>query len=203
MLKYNFADLSTFKEMMKTEISICSEVLKQGKTLLYPTDTVWGIGCDATNPLAVEKIFSIKRRPESKSLIILLDRADNLGRYVREVPEIAYDLIDSVDTPLTIIYPNAMNLAENVVAEDGSIAIRIVKPGIFCHEMIKTFRKPVVSTSANVSGAETPMAYRFIQPEILQTVDHIVPRSFETLSTIKPSQIIKLAVNGEFTIIRK
>jgi L-threonylcarbamoyladenylate synthase len=188
---------------MRTEISICTEILKQGKTLLYPTDTVWGIGCDATNRVAVEKIISIKRRPESKSLIILLDRADNLSRYVTEVPEIAYDLIENVDTPLTIIYPKAKNLAENVIAEDGSIAIRIVKPGIFCHEMIRAFRKPIVSTSANVSGTETPMTYRFIQPEITRIVDHTVPQSFETPGTVKPSQIIKLSVNGEFTIIRK
>ena len=188
---------------METEISLCTEILKQGKTLLYPTDTVWGIGCDATKPEAVEKIFSIKRRPESKSLIILLDRADNLSRYVDVVPEIAYDLIENVETPLTIIYPGAKNLAENVIAEDGSIAIRIVKPGIFCHEMIRAFRKPVVSTSANVSGEATPSTYRSIHQDIIQSVDHIVPRSFETLGTVKPSQIIRLAVNGEFTIIRK
>jgi L-threonylcarbamoyladenylate synthase len=131
------------------------KVLKEGGVILYPTDTVWGLGCDATNNIAVEKIFSIKKRAESKSLIILVDSESMLERYVKEIPEAADQIIEVSDTPVTIIYPEGKNLAEGVCSEDGSVGIRICNDE-FCNELISRFRKPVVSTSANISGKPTP-----------------------------------------------
>src|SRR5271157_3173642 len=136
---------------VKNEIKKCVEVLKKDGTILYPTDTIWGIGCDATSQKAVEKIYHLKKRVESKSLIILLADMKEISNYVETIPEIARDLMKNVDRPLTIIYPNAKNLAKNVIAEDNSIAIRIVK-NEFCKNLIRTFGKPIISSSANYSG---------------------------------------------------
>ena len=135
----------------KEDLKQALDTLKAGGVILYPTDTIWGLGCDATNPEAVEKIYAIKGRDKGKSLIVLLENDYQLEGYVQEVPEVAYQLIEVADKPLTIIYSQAKNLAANVVAEDGSIGIRIVKHP-FCEELIKRFRKPIVSTSANISG---------------------------------------------------
>ncbi len=186
---------------IEQEINQCIKVLKSGGTFLYPTDTIWGIGCDATSSTAVAKIYRMKQRFERKSLIILLDEAEKLNDYVFSVPEIAWDLLKNVDTPLTIVYPAAKNLAENVVAEDGSIAIRIVK-NEFCIRLIRAFGKPIVSTSANISGENQPMSFRGIVDEIKLGVDHVVDESFGRIHEIKPSRIIKLQQNGEFQIIR-
>jgi len=187
---------------MLKEIQKCVEVLRSGGTILNPTDTIWGIGCDATNPSAVEKVYFLKKRMESKSLIVLLDDAGKLSEYVSNIPEIAWDLLKSVDTPLTIIYPNAKNLARNVIAEDNSIAIRIVS-NEFCKKLIASFGKPIVSTSANVSGEPSPLAFREISNEITDHVDYVVKYARFQVNALKPSQIIKLKENGEFKIIRK
>ncbi len=187
---------------MKREIDRCLEILEKGGTILYPTDTVWGIGCDATNPAAVESIYRIKKRMESKSMIILLDHEKRLPDYVVAVPELAWDLIKSVDTPLTIIYPKAKNLASNVIAEDGSIAIRIVNHE-FCRKLIKAYGKPIVSTSANVSGDPPPKVFNNISAYIIKQVDYTVHLYQAELQQVKPSRIIKLNENGEFRIIRK
>jgi L-threonylcarbamoyladenylate synthase len=187
--------------VIEQEIEHCLKVLESGGTLLYPTDTIWGIGCDATDSLAVDKVYRLKRRRERKSLIILLDEAEKIQDYVTAIPEIAWDLIDSVDTPLTIIYPNATNLAANVIADDGSIAIRIVRND-FCKRLISEFGKPIVSTSANITGHTPPMTYKNIAGEIISGVDHAVDESLDQLQHVKASRIIKLNLNGEFRIIR-
>ena len=184
------------------EINNCLSVLQKGGTFLYPTDTVWGLGCDATNPVAVEKIFHLKNRPENKNLIILIDRAEKIQHYVSIIPENAGDLIKNAGAPLTIIYPHAKNLAANVIANDGSVAIRIVADD-FCRKLILAFGKPIVSTSANISGESTPVFFKDIAHEIVDNVDYVVDESLAQFHKLKPSQIIKLETNGEFRVIRK
>jgi len=186
---------------MEQEIQKCLGVLRKGGTILYPTDTIWGIGCDATNRKAVNKIYHLKKRLESKSLIILLDEPQKLPIYVRTIPDIAWDLMKNVDSPLTIIYPGAQNLAKNVIAEDNSIAIRIVK-NEFCIRLIHDFGKPVVSSSANISGEPTPLVFKNISKEIIDQADYVVNLYQNQIQDVKPSRIIKLDENGQFTIIR-
>lgn len=187
---------------MEEEIKISVDFLKKGKVILYPTDTIWGIGCDATQQKPVDRIYRLKQRFESKSMIILLDQADKLANYVKKVPPIAFDLIERYLEPLTIIYPNARNVAKNVIAEDGTIAIRIVRND-FCRKMISLFGKPVVSTSANLSGQPAPLAFSKIPVEITKGVDHIVDYNRDVIVGTKPSTIIRLYENGEFEVIRK
>ena len=187
---------------MKEEIQKAVEILRKGGIILYPTDTVWGIGCDATNVNAVEKIYTLKKRTDSKSMLVLVDNADRIGRYVREIPPIAHDLIEINDKPLTIIYPEGINLAENLLAEDKSIGIRIVMND-FCQQLIRSLNRPLVSTSANVSGEKSPIEFSEISKEIIDNVDFVVSPKFEGKSTKRPSSIIKLGVNGEIEIIRK
>jgi len=177
------------------------EVLNAGGTFLYPTDTIWGIGCDATNTKAVEKIYRIKSRTEAKSLIILLDNIEKLSTYIEKVPDITSDLLDSISNPVTIIYSNARKLAPNVVASDGTIAIRIVKEE-FCSELIKRFGKPIVSTSANISGFDPPAVFSQIPADIKDTVDYIVTYKQDYFARAKPSTIIRLRDDGMYTIIR-
>ena len=186
---------------IEKEILLCIKVLAEGGTLLYPTDTIWGIGCDATNPMAVDKVYRLKRKIERKNLIILLDEAEKIGNYVSVVPDIGWDLLKSVDTPLTIIYPDAKNLAANVIADDGSIAIRVVGND-FCRSLIRKFGKPIVSTSANISGHPPPREFKDIDNEIIEGVDHVVDESLDQHHQVKASRIIKLFLNGEFRIIR-
>jgi L-threonylcarbamoyladenylate synthase len=186
---------------MEKEIQKCVEVLKKGGTILYPTDTIWGIGCDATNYKAVQKIYKIKKRLETKSLIILIDDKKRLENYVKEIPEITWDLMKNVEKPLTIIYPNARNLPKNVVAEDNSIAIRIVK-NEFCIRLIREFGKPIVSSSANISGEITPLVFRCVSENVKKSVDYVVQLYQDVLQEVKPSRIIRLKENGEFIIIR-
>jgi L-threonylcarbamoyladenylate synthase len=186
---------------MKNEIKKCIEVLEKEGTILYPTDTIWGIGCDATSQRAVEKIYRLKKRVESKSLIILLADMKDISKYVKTIPDIARDLLKNVERPLTIIYPDAKNLAKNVIADDHSIAIRIVK-NEFCKNLIRAFGKPIVSSSANIAGEPAPMVFKFISKEILDHVDYVVPLYQDVLQEVKPSRIIKLEGNGEFHIIR-
>ena len=190
--------------MMQEEINKAIEVLKAGGTILYPTDTIWGLGCDATNAEAVNKIFKIKKREESKSLIVLMDNENRLNRYLKDIPPLAYDLIDNADKPLTIIYPGAKGLASNVINSDGSIAVRIpLNQEIFCVKLITKFGKPIVSTSANISGEPAPISFKDIDKSILHEVDYIVNLPQDEMGTSKPSAIIKLEMNGEFKIIRK
>lgn len=177
------------------------KVLKAGGTILYPTDTIWGIGCDATNKEAVEKVFAIKERPDSKSLITLVADTDMLYKYVEEVPQIALELIEVNDRPMTIIYPKGAGLAENVIAEDGSVGIRIPMSK-FCVQLMKRLHRPIVSTSANISGTASPKNYGEIAPEILKAVDYIVSPEMEEQSTHTASQIIKVGTGSEIEIIR-
>jgi L-threonylcarbamoyladenylate synthase len=178
------------------------EILRSGGTILYPTDTIWGIGCDATNHEAVEKIYKIKHRVESKSLIVLLDDQNRLFEFVEKVPDISFDLIDSLNKPTTIIYSKAKNLASNVIASDGSIAIRVTKDS-FCRDLIKLFGKPIVSTSANISGDPSPVIYRDVPEDVLNSVDYIVNLYHGRMNSPKPSTIIRLFENGEFIIVRQ
>jgi L-threonylcarbamoyladenylate synthase len=187
---------------MDKEISAALETLQKGGIILYPTDTIWGIGCDATNKEAVSKIYSIKQRRDEKSMLILLDDAEKLYDYVEVVPDIAWNLIEVADKPLTLIYPGARNLAENLIAEDGSIGIRIVKDE-FCRKLISRFRKPIVSTSANVSGMPWPPNFQKIDRSILKLVDYVVNFRRKDEARGKPSGIIKLGPAGEVLIIRE
>ncbi len=176
--------------------------LKKGEVILYPTDTIWGLGCDATNPAAVEKIYKIKSRNGTKSLIILVDGESMLERYVREVPEITYELTSVSDTPLTIIYPAGKNLAEGVCAEDGSVAIRICHDE-FCNQLINRFRKPIISTSANFSGQQSPHTFLDIDKSVIAAVDYVVKYRKDDTDKNSASPIIKIGQDGTIKIIRK
>ena len=177
------------------------EVLRQGGVILYPTDTVWGLGCDATNPAAVKRIFEIKQREDAKSMLVLIENQNMLNSYVREVPEVAWQLIEVADKPMTIVYPGAKNLADNLVAPDGSVGIRVTSE-IFTEQLIQRFRKPVVSTSANISGKPTPQNFDEIAEEIKSAVDYVVQYRQDEMARVSPSSIIKLGTGGEIQIIR-
>ncbi|MBN1651718.1 MAG: threonylcarbamoyl-AMP synthase [Bacteroidales bacterium] len=187
---------------MEEELKNALKVLLKGGTILYPTDTIWGIGCDATNAKAVNKIFTIKNRAETKSMIILLADFDQLQHYVKEIPPIAKDLIQSIDKPLTIIYNGAKNLAPNLIAKDGTIAIRIVKHD-FCRSLIQLLGKPIVSTSANFSGQESPHFFAHIQSGVKAKVNYIVNLEQADKQVKMASTIIKLEKSGKYTIIRE
>lgn len=188
--------------MLRTEIEKALQVLKDGGVILYPTDTVWGLGCDATNEAAVAKINTIKNRTSDKSFIVLLDNDTKLQSYVSEIPDVAYDLIEYAENPLTIIFSGAKNLANNVINADGSVGIRIVKHD-FCQQLIQRFKKPITSTSANISGTASPRFFDEISEEIREAVDHIVDWEQESRIEKKPSTIMKLAPGGQFSFIRK
>lgn len=178
------------------------EVLRSGGIILYPTDTIWGIGCDATNPTAVKRVYEIKQRQDTKSMLVLMENTNLLNSYIAEVPEIAWDLIEVADSPLTIIYPGAKNLAANLLASDGSVGIRITNEA-FTQQLIQRFRKPVVSTSANISGQKSPQNFAEISDEIKKSVDYIVEFRQDDLSRSSPSGIIKLGIGGQIEILRK
>ena len=208
------------------EIQKALEVLRKGGIILYPTDTVWGIGCDATDPAAVAKVYEIKKRADSKSLVLLASDMDMICRYVKEVPEMAVQLVEVNDKPMTIIYPGAVAgpspvisseveksphvlpkadrhcLAFNTVAEDGTVGIRIPMMD-FCQQLVAKFGRPIVSTSANISGEPTPKKFSEISPEIRDAVDHIVDPSLERGSTGRSSSIIKVGLDYSIEIIRK
>lgn len=187
---------------MDKQIKLAADVLKRGGTILYPTDTIWGLGCDATNAEAVAKIYEIKKRAESKSLVTLVNNMDMIGKYIREIPRVAIDLLEVNDAPMTIIYPGAIGLAKNVVAEDGTVGIRIPN-NEFCKQLIFRLHRPIVSTSANISGEPAPQSFKEIPEEIKNSVDLVVDKSMEEDSTHQASQIIKVGLKGEITIIRK
>jgi L-threonylcarbamoyladenylate synthase len=178
------------------------DVLVKGGVILYPTDTIWGLGCDATRQDAVERIFSIKQRDDSKSLIVLVNGFGMLERYVRNIPEIAYQLAEVADKPLTIIYPNGRSLAPGVFGSDGSVGIRICFDG-FCNELITRFRKPVVSTSANISDAPAPAIFSEIKEVIASSADYVVSYRQSDTTRNTPSSIIKVEDDGVIRIIRK
>ena len=183
------------------------EILRKGGVILYPTDTVWGIGCDATNEKAVARVFEIKRRSEAKSLVLLASDLDMVAKYIKVIPSIAIDLVEVNDAPMTIIYPGAQYLASNVMAADGSVGIRIPlteenPAGAFCRELVYRLRRPVVSTSANISGEPTPASFAEISDEIKGAVEYVVPKPFGAGATGRSSQIIKLGLGGEVEILR-
>ena len=199
------------------------QVLREGGVILYPTDTVWGIGCDATNEKAVARVFEIKRRSEAKSLVLLACDLDMVAKYIKQIPSIAIDLVEVNDAPMTIIYPGAQYLAPNAVAADGSVGIRIplveeeeeaadgprkaaprkdLTAGAFCRELVRRLRRPLVSTSANISGEPTPLNFAEIPEEIKSAVDYVVPKPFGAGATGRSSQIIKLGLGGEVEILR-
>ena len=188
--------------MLRTEIEKALNVLKNGGVILYPTDTVWGLGCDATNEQAVSKINEIKGRSNDKSFIILLDTDAKLQSYVTEIPDVAYDLIEYAEHPLTIIFSGAKNLAKNVINEDGSVGVRIVKHD-FCQQLIQRFRKPLTSTSANISGEPAPRFFDEISAEIKEAADYVVDLEQDLRIERKPSTIMKLAPGGQFSFIRR
>lgn len=185
---------------MNEEINKALQALKNGGLILYPTDTVWGIGCDASNPEAVEKIYKLKQRTDSKALICLVADDRMLKKYVKLIPEAALNIIDISDKPTTIIYDDAQNLASNLIAEDGTIAIRIPDDE-FCFQLCRKFNGAIVSTSANTSGQPTPKSYKEITPAILKGVDYVVNLHREKTCD-KPSSIIKLSNSGVVRIIR-
>lgn len=188
--------------MLKEEVEKALIVLKEGGIILYPTDTIWGIGCDACNPEAVDKIFKLKGRNEAKSMIVLLDTENKLPSYVREVPDIAYDLIEYAEHPLTIIYSGAKNLAPNTIGQDGSIGIRITHDD-FSKQLIQRFKKPIISTSANLSGQPSPANFHEISEEIIEGVDLVVNWKQDDPSVKRPSTIMKLEPDGRFVFLRK
>lgn len=177
------------------------ETLKNGGTILYPTDTIWGIGCDATNDEACQKIMQIKNRPAEKSFVILVDSIQMIEKYIPEFPEVCYDLVDLADKPLTIIYPNARNLAPTVLAADGSVGIRVTKDPL-CVKLIRSMRKPLVSTSANLSGEPNPTRFAEIHSSIKENVNFVVLERLEEVRT-SASQIIKIGTDSSIQIIRK
>lgn len=187
--------------MLQDEVKKAVEVMRQGGVILYPTDTVWGIGCDATNPEAVRRVYEIKRRSDSKALICLVDSDVRLQRYVRKVPDVAWDLIEMAERPLTIIYDNATGLAPNLLAEDGSVGIRVTKEE-FSRELCFRMQKPVVSTSANISGEPTARTFDEISDEIKSAVDYVVRYNQRCKEKHQPSNIILMKSDGQFKIIR-
>jgi L-threonylcarbamoyladenylate synthase len=178
------------------------EALKNGGIIVYPTDTIWGLGCDATNPAAVQKIFSIKLREEGKSLLVLVNSIGMLERYVKEIPRTALELVDISDSPLTIVYPGGRNLAEGVCAADGSVGIRICNDD-FCKELITRFRKPVVSTSANFSGNPSPSNFFEIDRKLLEKADYVVNHRRGDRQKRAASPVIRVETDGSLKIIRK
>ena len=178
------------------------EVLLKGGVILYPTDTVWGIGCDATNSEAVKRVYDIKQRDDSKALICLVDSDARLQRYIRKVPDVAWQLLDCCDKPTTVILDGAVNLAENLIAEDGSVGIRITQEP-FSKELCFRFQKALVSTSANISGEPAAQNYPDIDPKIIEAVDYVCWSRRQEHKPHKPSSIIKLTEDGQVTIIRK
>lgn len=187
--------------VMEEEVEKCISLLKKGKVILYPTDTVWGIGCDASCEEALMRIYHIKQRNEKKSMIILLDSMQKLPMYVKKIPLIAWDLLAHVTRPTTFIYQSAYNLPEKLIHEDGTIAIRIVQHE-FCRRVIRGLGQPIISTSANLAGEPTPQTFDQISPEITRQMDYVVSHDQSTSVSFRPSRVIKFLDDYNFTIIR-
>lgn len=189
-------------EAFHDDIKQAIEVLRRGGVILYPTDTIWGLGCDATNAAAVKRVYEIKQREDSKSMLVLLENPNRIVGYIDEIPEVAWDLIEFSEKPTTIIYDKAKNLADNLVAADGSIGIRITREA-FSSELLKRFRKPIVSTSANISGEPSPANFSEIPEAIKKQVDYLVQYRQNEKGNPAPSSIIKLGATGLIKIIRE
>lgn len=179
-------------------------ILRKGGVILYPTDTVWGLGCDATNSQAVARVYAIKKRTEEKSMIVLVDKIDSVAKYAQRVPDIAWDLLENAQggSPLTVILEGGVGVADNLLPAQKTIAIRVPEHK-FCGELLRKFNRPLVSTSANISGEPSPLTFDAISPEILAAVDFIVPIEYQGSPTGKPSSIISLSQNGQIQIIRQ
>lgn len=186
---------------MTDDIKKACEVMQAGGIILYPTDTIWGIGCDATNEKAVQRVYELKKRADNKAMLVLMDSSAKLEAYVNDIPDIAWDLIEVADKPLTIIYSNAKNLATNLLGNDGSVGIRISNEE-FSRKLCERFRKPLVSTSANVSGEPSPANFSEVSDVIKNGVDYIVSYRQEDMSKAQPSNIIKLGAGGLIQVIR-
>ncbi len=187
---------------MHDDLKQALETLRNGGLILYPTDTIWGIGCDATNAEAVKSIYKLKQREDSKSMLVLLDNTAKLGAYVNDIPEVAYDMAELTNKPLTIIYDDAKNLASNLLAEDGSVGIRMTEEE-FSQQLCARFKKPIVSTSANVSGEPSPQNFGKISESIKDGVDYIVKFRQEETQNPAPSSIIKITKDSQVTVIRE
>lgn len=188
--------------MLKDEVAKAFQVIKDGGIILYPTDTIWGIGCDAANTEAVQKIYRLKQRDEAKSMIILLDTDNKLQSYVQDVPELAYTLIEYAENPLTLIIPGAKNISPALIAGDGSVGIRVCSHP-FCQQLIQRLRRPLVSTSANISGKPSPQYFSQIDAEIIDGVDYVVDIDQHSMEIKNPSTIMKLSPNGVFEFLRR
>lgn len=191
-----------FERFEKQDLQAALDSLRNGKVILYPTDTIWGLGCDALNPDAIDRIYTLKGRDRNKSMLILLENENQLLSYVKEVPEVAYQLIEYSERPMTIVYAGAKNLPENLLAADGSIGIRIVRDP-FCQELIRRFRRPIVSTSANLSGELSPEHFDEISEQLKEEVDYIVNYGQQRREKRAPSIIMKLDASGKFEFLRK
>ncbi len=186
---------------MQAEIDKTVKILREGGTILYPTDTIWGIGCDATNQKAVERIYKIKKRVEGKSLLVLVDSPESINRYVKNVDPVILELVSNYDRPLTVIYPGAKNVARGVVASDRTIGIRVVRDE-FCKRLIRQLGRAVVSTSANLSGEPAPLVFAQISDQVKNEVDYVVDLYQDRIRTMKPSRIIRIKEKGDFEIVR-
>ena len=186
---------------MSEEVHNAYEVIKNGGIILYPTDTVWGIGCDATNEEAVKKIFALKQRSESKSMIVLVNGERMMHQVFNEIPEVAWQILDYAEKPTTLILDKPKNVAKNLIAEDNSLAVRMVKEP-FCYKLMERMKKPLVSTSANISGMFTPKSFKEISPEIIKGVDYVVNLHHDKICK-NPSTIIKLGLDSQVKVIRK
>ncbi|MCR4920315.1 MAG: threonylcarbamoyl-AMP synthase [Bacteroidaceae bacterium] len=191
----------TQKEIAE-DIMQAVQTMRSGGLILYPTDTIWGIGCDATNAEAVKRVFALKQRDDSKALICLVDSANRMQQYSRSIPDVAWDLIDFAQNPLTLIVDGAVNLAPNLVASDGSVAIRVTRERI-SHDLCYRFQRAVVSTSANVSGQPAPRNFMEIAPEIVEGVDYVMKARQNDVTKGRPSQIVKITKDGQISFIRK
>jgi len=187
---------------MSDELERAAKVLKEGGVILYPTDTIWGIGCDVRNEAAVKKITEIKKRPDDKSFIVLIAEVGRLNDYVQKLPDIAWDIVDFAEKPLTVIYPGGRGVASGITAKDGSIAIRLTRDE-FCSKLIKKLGRAIVSTSANISGEASPSNFSNISPDILKAVDYVVNWRQEEKTAAKASTIMKIEMDGGVKFIRK
>ncbi len=187
---------------MREEIKKAVEILKKGGIILYPTDTVWGIGCDATNSAAVDKIYALKKSVNKKGMLILTDSIDKAACYVTKAPHVAWELMEMSDKPLTLILPGAIRVAENLIPEEGTIGIRVPKHD-FCHQLIRSLGRPLVSTSANISGDKTPSTFAEISRAIIEGVDMVIDKGFEGDATKQASAIIMISESAEIKIIRE
>jgi L-threonylcarbamoyladenylate synthase len=188
--------------MIKDEVAKALKVITEGGIILYPTDTIWGIGCDATNTEAIRRIFKLKQRDEAKSMIVLIDTENKLESYISDVNPLAYDLIAYAENPLTLVMPGAKNLSPAIINKDSSIGIRVVKHP-FCEQLIQRLRKPLVSTSANISGKASPQYFAQVSDEIINGVDYVVDLEQQDMEIKNPSTIMRLEPDGKFQFIRR